>query len=142
MNGVAKGAPSLGREPQTIKLSSRAEPRITFDKKYRIFRLQCRTSTYAFRVDDDKNLEHLYWGPALPNTDSLLYLTKSAVAAPFDPVGTVPPNSRLRMLGLGELSDGAELSDKWKVYTKAKDAEEGNAHGRRLENASWRLWQM
>lgn len=142
VNGIPKPL-RLAIDTDGPNAGHEAEPGITFDKKYRIFRLQCRSSTYAFRVDDDKNLEHLYWGPALPNSDSLLYLTKSAVAAPFDPVGTIPAESGsvAKLLGLDELS-GADIPEKWKVYTRQKDAEEGNKRGRRLENASWRLWQM
>ncbi len=99
--------------------------------------------TYAFRVDDDKNLEHLYWGPKIPNYDDLLYLTKSHVAGPFDPVGSVPAISVAKLLGLNELTGiDTGAADKWKVFTKQKDAEDGDTRGRRLENASWRLWNM
>lgn len=150
-NGVSKKAgplPSTGT-PSTLPIATSGanegrdvDPGIYFDGNSRIFRLQCRSSTYAFRVDDDKNLEHLYWGPAIPNWDALIYLTRSSVAAPFDPVGTVNPDSVAKILGLSELSGGADLSQKWKVYTRQKDSETGNARSRRLENASWRLWQM
>lgn len=117
------------------------EPGIYFDKNIRVFTLQGRSMTYAFRVDDDKNLEHLYWGPKIPNSDDLLYLTKSHVAGPFDPVGSVPAASVAKLLGLNELSGiDHNAAEKWKVFTKQKDSEDGDIRGRRLENASWRIW--
>eukprot|EP00168_Porphyra_purpurea_P001294 TRINITY_DN1161_c0_g1_i7.p1 TRINITY_DN1161_c0_g1~~TRINITY_DN1161_c0_g1_i7.p1 ORF type:complete len:495 (-),score=166.71 TRINITY_DN1161_c0_g1_i7:642-2126(-) len=44
---------------------------------------------------------------------------------------------------LGEIADEHDLSERWKVYTRAKDtATENDSRPRRLENASWRLWSM
>lgn len=117
-------------------------PGVTYDGQLRVFRLRCKDSLYAFRVDDARNLEHLYWGPPLPTGDDITYLIRSHVATPFDPKGTI---SIAKILGLEELDtigNVDDLSEKWKVFTKQKDADgvEVGKRGRRLENASWRLW--
>lgn len=124
--------------------STELAPGVYFDDSLRIFRLRCKNAMYAFRVDDAKNLEHLYWGPALPIADDILYLAKSHVPAPFDPVGAVSVAKVLGLSELEEIGDVQELSERWKVFTKQKDGEEweGKQKGRRLENASWRLWSM
>ena len=119
-------------------------PGIYYDGQLRLFRLRCSNSLYAFRVDDQRNLEHLYWGPPLPPCDDITYLIRGHVPMPFDPRGTV---SIAKVLGLEELDsigNVEELSDKWKVVTKTRDKEHVEQHkkNRRLENAMWRLWQM
>lgn len=119
-------------------------PGVTYDGQLRVFRLRCKNSLYAFRVDDARNLEHLYWGPPLPPSDDITYLIRSHVPTPFDPKGSI---SLAKILGLDELNTIGNIEDiteKWKVFTKQKDADEGEEgkRGRRLENASWRLWHQ
>lgn len=119
-------------------------PGIYYDGQLRLFRLRCKDSLYAFRVDDARNLEHLYWGPPLPPCDDITYLIRGHVAAPFDPRGSV---SIAKVLGLDELDSIAnvdQLTDKWKIFTKTKGTEDAEDHkrNRRLENASWRLWHQ
>lgn len=128
--------------PCTLALAD--APGVTYDGQLRLFRLRCKDSLYAFRVDDARNLEHLYWGPPLPPTDDITYLIRSHVPTPFDPKGTV---SIAKVLGLEELNtigNVEDLTDKWKIFTKQKDADGGEdgKRGRRLENASWRLWHQ
>jgi len=114
---------------------------IMFNPTTRVFRLQAKNVMYAFRVDDNRNLEHLYWGPVLPADDDLSYLTLANAVTMFDPLQEV---SVAKILGLSELHsilhDEEELQEKWKIYTKAKDLPEDQLRSRRLENASWRLW--
>lgn len=117
-------------------------PGVYFDGQLRLFHLRCKDSMYSFRVDDAKNLEHLYWGPPLPAGDDITYLTRAHVAAPFDPKGVI---TLAKLMGLDELSqivDVEDISDKWKVFTKLRDPHEleDPKRVRRLENASWRLW--
>lgn len=128
-------------------------PGITYDGQLRLFRLRCKTSMYAFRVDDARNLEHLYWGPSLSPNDDITYLVRSHVPAPFDPKGSVTV-SIAKVLGLEELDriDSVEqLSDRWKHFSRSRDINNSNSHhassehkkrNRRLENASWRLWHQ
>ncbi|KAI0561197.1 alpha-galactosidase [Gracilaria domingensis] len=118
------------------------EPGVYYDGNLRLFRLRCKNSLYIFRVDDARNLEHLYWGMPLPPGDDITYLIRSHVPTPFDPKGTI---SLAKVMGLDELDDidnVQDLSEKWKVYTKQRDEDdpESDKRSRRLENASWRLW--
>lgn len=120
-------------------------PGVSYDGEHRLFHLQCKTTLYAFRVDDNRNLEHLYWGPTLPPEDDISYLTRSHVPAPFDPAGYADLADKL---GLEELKDAEivdNLSESWRVFTRQKDVardESAKLRARRLENASWRLWNM
>lgn len=119
-------------------------PGVYYDGQLRLFRLRCKDSLYAFRVDDARSLEHLYWGPPLPANDDITYLVRSHVPTPFDPKGTV---SIAKVLGLEELEDIGnveDLTDKWKQYTRNREADDSEDHkrNRRLENASWRLWHQ
>lgn len=119
-------------------------PGVTYDGQLRLFRLRCKDSLYAFRVDDARNLEHLYWGPPLPPGDDITYLIRSHEPTPFDPKGTI---SIAKVLGLEELNtigNVDDITEKWKIFTKQKDADGGEdgKRGRRLENASWRLWHQ
>ncbi|CAN8076271.1 unnamed protein product [Agarophyton chilense] len=120
------------------------QPGVSYDPQLRLFRLRCKNSLYVFRVDDARNLEHLYWGLPLPSTDDITYLIRSHVPTPFDPKGSV---SIAKVLGLDELDElGTEhdISERWKVFTKQRDEDhpEGDKRNRRLENASWRLWHQ
>lgn len=122
-------------------------PGINYDGQLRLFRLYSKTSLYAFRVDDARNLEHLYWGPALSSVNDITYLIRSHVPAPFDPKGTVT-DSLARTLGLDELTrlDAVhKRPDGWRPLVRPTDPatqalSEDVKHSRRLENVSWRLW--
>lgn len=124
-------------------------PGITYDGQRRVFRLRCKSSLYVFRVDDARNLEHLYWGPTLSQHDDITYLLRSHVPAPFDPRGSVTAASIAKVLGLDELNriDSLErLSDRCKHFSRPREpngtvqTSEEKKRNRRLENASWRLW--
>lgn len=119
-------------------------PGVYYNGQLRLFRLRCKDSLYAFRVDDARNLEHLYWGPPLPHTDDITYLIRSHVPAPFDPSGTISLGKVLGLDELEDIGDIEDLSNKWKMFTKQKDTDEGEdkLRSRRLENASWRLWHQ
>jgi len=58
---------------------------ILFDERTRTFRLYGKNTLYSFRADDGGNLEHLYWGTAIPPEDDLRYLAFSNVQLCFDP---------------------------------------------------------
>lgn len=115
-------------------------PGVTYDGQRRLFRLRCKTSLYAFRVDDARNLEHLYWGPSLPQADDITYLIRSHVATPFDPKGSVAV-SFAKVLGICDT-----LSDKRKPSNRTPEQRTSSwehiKRNRRLENASWRLWHQ
>lgn len=122
-------------------------PGIHYNGSLRLFRLRCKDSLYAFRVDDQRNLEHLYWGPVLPAGDDITYLTRSHVPAPFDPRGVAGIAERLGLDELMSLGEGVDnLSQGWRVFTRKKNdqsaTESVQSRSRRLENASWRLWHM
>jgi len=72
----------------------------------------------------------------------LSYLSLSNVPGPFDPRGVVSVATMMGLNELENLADEADLRERWKVYTKAKDSSDDKVKSRRLENASWRLWSM
>ncbi|KAK4538123.1 hypothetical protein CDCA_CDCA16G4148 [Cyanidium caldarium] len=130
-----------------------SQPGVFFDPSARLFSLRTRNTQYSFRVDDNRNLEHLYYGAVLPVDDNLTYLSLGNVPGPFDPHGIVPSaqeQTLMQTLGLDELEFTSEqdLREKWRVYTRTKHESiasgdyENVGRPRRLENASWRLWQM
>lgn len=132
--------------PPLLPLSALPSPGILYDGSLRLFRLVSASSQYTFRVDDARNLEHLYWGPTLPDADDITYLTRAHVPAPFDPKDT----SLAAKLGLVELETitdgGVALTESWRVFTREKNdlnvSKDVRLKARRLENASWRLWHM
>lgn len=122
-------------------------PGIHYDGSLRVFRLRCKSSMYAFRIDDQRNLEHLYWGPALPSSDDITFLTRARVPGPFDLRGVATVAQALGMDELKMIGQSSQsLSEAWRVFTREK----GNIRedvavrlkARRLENTSWRLWYM
>uniref|UniRef100_A0A7S1T4J5 alpha-galactosidase n=1 Tax=Compsopogon caeruleus TaxID=31354 RepID=A0A7S1T4J5_9RHOD len=117
-------------------------PGVYFSPRTRTFTLMAKSSMYVMRVDDGRNLEHLYWGEALPMEDDLTYLSIGNTIIMFDPVGTLTVPKILGLDELDEISDIQGLTDRWKVYTKQKNDPERGSRPRRLENASWRLWTM
>ena len=52
----------------------------------RTFRLYAGSSLYAFRVDDLGQLEHLYWGEAIPLTQDLAYCINTQLTFETTPV--------------------------------------------------------
>lgn len=135
----------ISRASAATSFSVEDQPGIYYDGQQRLFRLRCKNSLYAFRVDDARNLEHLYWGPPVPPCDDITYLIQSHVPTPFDPKGSA--ESIAKRLGLEELKtlDTIEdITDKWKEYTRRRGPEvtEDIKRNRRLENASWRLWHQ
>lgn len=122
------------------------KPGIFYDGARRLFRLRCKASTYAFRVDDQRNLEHLYWGANIPSNDDITYLTRSHVPMPFDlRVDGRTIAEKLGLDELGKITEGGQLlTESWRVFTREKDdpnlADSKRIKSRRLENASWRLW--
>eukprot|EP00871_Galdieria_phlegrea_P003330 jgi/Galph1/3999/GphlegSOOS_G2659.1 len=117
-------------------------PGVFFEPSNRSFRLRSKGSAYVFRINDHRVLEHLYWGPSLPLADDLSYLCLSNVPGPFDPRGVVSVASMMGLDELGNLADEQDLTERWRVYTKAKDTATDRIKSRRLENASWRLWSL
>ncbi|GJD11450.1 Alpha-galactosidase 1 [Galdieria sulphuraria] len=119
-------------------------PGIYYDSLTRTFRLRCKNSVYAFRVDDSRNLEHLYWGSSIPLEDDLLFLGFGNNPTPFDPKGYIGDSwESLNPLGFADLKqlDPDEVAEKWKTYTVEAQTPRAT-EPRRLENASWRLWNM
>ncbi|BAM79576.1 alpha-galactosidase [Cyanidioschyzon merolae strain 10D] len=154
--GRMDGKSSLAGAEAALRPSQQsllARPGVYFDPSTRIFRLYSRETLYAFRIDDNRNLEHLYYGSWLQTDDNLTYLSLGNVPGPFDPHGIVPsavePNI-MQTMGLDELqfSSEQELQQKWRLFTRAKNDSavsgdfENTGRPRRLENASWRLWHM
>jgi alpha-galactosidase len=129
------------------RAESTLSPGIYYDGSRRLFRLRCKDTLYAFRVDDQRNLEHLYWGPALPADDDITYLTRAHVPAPFDPRGNVSLAEKLGLDELDEITEGGQaLTESWRVFTREKNdpnvSKTVRLKSRRLENASWRMWHM
>lgn len=63
---------------------------IFFLKRSRTFLIRAPSSTYAFRIDDARNLEHLYWGPPLTNPDdNLSYLLLNHIPVTYDQQHTI-----------------------------------------------------
>ncbi len=60
---------------------------------------------YAFRVDDAKNLEHLYWVPPSPALITSSISPRVTSPTPFDPAGAITKQTIDKALGLGELRD-------------------------------------
>jgi hypothetical protein len=125
-----------------------APPGVHYSGALRLFRLRCKDLLYAFRVDDQRNLEHLYWGPVLPASDDITYLTGAHVPGPFDPRGTAALADKLGFQEINTIVQSVQsLSESWRVFTREKQASFGNNievlfKSRRLENASRRLWHM
>lgn len=135
-------------EPQKVVAEDACfVPGVQYDGSLRVFRLRCKSSMYAFRIDDQRNLEHLYWGPALPTSDDITFLTRARVPGPFDLRGVATVAEALGLDELKMIGDNTRsLSEAWRVFTKEKSNVSSEVSvrlkARRLENASWRLWYM
>lgn len=95
---------------------------------------------YAFRVDDSKNLEHLFWGTQLPEEDDIQYLSHGLVPTTFDPsdhVSVQVISKALTFADLGSVKTQEDMREAGEVVTEEEDASE--VHGSRLENASCRM---
>ncbi|KAA0146682.1 hypothetical protein FNF29_07924 [Cafeteria roenbergensis] len=119
---------------------SRAElkpGKAVFVEAQRLFLLQGRTTTYAFRIDRNGWLEHLYYGPSVEADDDLSYLRYANVTLPFDPRPTVPPPGEV-VQGLASQGD-AVLRATWRQWSELNRS---TVEAARIENASWRLLNM
>lgn len=67
--------------------------RIQHDPDKQIFHLQTSEMSYAFGIAEDGRLRHLYWGPALRHTDTLLPLAESELSS-FTPSRGVDASMR------------------------------------------------
>ena len=54
---------------------------IQFDTQHRFFHLSTPEMSYAFGIAADGRLRHLYWGPALSSSESLLPLAEASLGA-------------------------------------------------------------
>jgi len=108
-----------------------------FIEKQKLFLLQGRTTTYAFRIDKNGWLEHLYYGPSVDAEDDLTYLRYANVTLPFDPKPAVPPPSEV-VQGLAS-QDDTVLRATWKQWSELNRS---TVEAARIENASWRLLNM
>lgn len=124
-----------------------------------------RLPSAAFCADNGGNLEHLYWGAAVPPTDDLRYLSFSNVQLCFDPG---PSNYFEDMTAIADLvEDEVEPEDLLKEWDQARKQNTANLGGEavdcvdgqvdklhmltlgdeaianaRRENAAWRLMKM
>eukprot|EP00871_Galdieria_phlegrea_P002367 jgi/Galph1/3130/GphlegSOOS_G1821.1 len=145
-----------GKGANEPEVELEAKPGVYYDSLTRTFRLRCKQSIYAFRVDDGRNLEHLYWGSSIPLEDDLLFLGFGNTPTPFDPRGYVgelqlaglqqckvsstsihigSSSESPKMLGFSELRqlDTGKMVEKWRTYTvEAHDPDK--TEPRRLEN--------
>ena len=62
--------------------------RVFFDTVSRVFRLYAGNTLYSFCVENNGQLEHLYWGPQISPELDLKYLQSSNVPLTFE---TTPP---------------------------------------------------
>eukprot|EP00281_Chroomonas_sp_CCMP1168_P019285 CAMPEP_0206226650 /NCGR_PEP_ID=MMETSP0047_2-20121206/8208_1 /ASSEMBLY_ACC=CAM_ASM_000192 /TAXON_ID=195065 /ORGANISM="Chroomonas mesostigmatica_cf, Strain CCMP1168" /LENGTH=1037 /DNA_ID=CAMNT_0053649759 /DNA_START=69 /DNA_END=3183 /DNA_ORIENTATION=+ len=142
---------------------SKYSGKVLFDENSRVFRLYGKEMMYSFRADEGGNLEHLYWGAAVPPTDDLRYLSFSNVQLCFDPGPSlvfedmtaiedlvqedVEPEDLLkewdqaRKQNLGHNDVVESLGDGVEALNMFPIDEEAMAAARR-ENAAWRLMKM
>eukprot|EP00288_Rhodomonas_lens_P002144 CAMPEP_0177729002 /NCGR_PEP_ID=MMETSP0484_2-20121128/21189_1 /TAXON_ID=354590 /ORGANISM="Rhodomonas lens, Strain RHODO" /LENGTH=229 /DNA_ID=CAMNT_0019241827 /DNA_START=148 /DNA_END=834 /DNA_ORIENTATION=+ len=130
--------------------------KILWEEKTQTFRLYSKSTLYAFRVDEGLNLEHLYWGKAIPPDDDLRFMAFTNVQLCFDP----GPMSQFEdTVIIDELLDVHEQADsdgddamleEWKNARKMRVLEDdpfgldpdGLQSKDRRENAAWRLMKM
>ena len=117
----------------------------------RTFRLYAGSSLYAFRVDDLGQLEHLYWGEAIPLTQDLAYCINTQLTfetTPVHPHSSASDNPSSQQHLLSPVKDlikaaGARTAEKtWRKYRGGKVDSKNDVYRRRIENASWRLWHI
>lgn len=58
---------------------------ICFHEETRAFYLTGKSMTYAFKIDQNGWIEHLYWGERVASDDDLTYLCAANINLPFDP---------------------------------------------------------
>ena len=143
-------------------------PHVVFEESGQVFKLTAGRSMYAMRVSEGGGLEHLYWGPALPDGTDLRYITRSNVAQPFDPtvshkeVMLAPQHQvgdQLANTPTDPLAEALSLRTDpltlWRTHRGAADGEQAmkashadhattadSIYERRLENISWRLLHL
>ena len=74
--------------PRQVKETSH----ISFDETFKTFRLAAGNTTYALCLSPELTLEHLYWGPKLPEGYDLRYLSQSCRMSHFNTVEAAPHN--------------------------------------------------
>jgi len=134
--------------------------KIFLDDETDTFRLYSHSTLYAFRVDERGDLEHLYWGEAIPPQDDLRHMAFTNVQLCFDP----GPMNQFDDTFLHELA-GMEDEDKiLDVYVNARKQNQSNMdladlaqavseatidgepivdeEWARRENAAWRALKM
>ncbi len=75
----------------TACFAAPAEAQIRFDAKSKVFRLDSAGMTYAFGINDQSELQTIYWGSSIAADDSLAAAKRNAGAASFDlPISTNP----------------------------------------------------
>jgi alpha-galactosidase len=79
----------------TVHAAAFASPPVTtirFDATSRIFRLDAAGMTYAFGINDQDELQPVYWGSAIAASDRLPAAAHNAAAASFDLSSTTTQN--------------------------------------------------
>jgi alpha-galactosidase len=79
----------------TVHAAAFAPPPVTtirFDATSRIFRLDAAGMTYAFGINDQDELQPIYWGSAIAASDRLPAAVHNAAAASFDLSSTTTQN--------------------------------------------------
>jgi alpha-galactosidase len=65
---------------------------IRFDATSKVFRLDAAGTTYAFGINDQDELQPIYWGSAIATIDRLAAAAHNAGAASFDLPSTTTQN--------------------------------------------------
>src|SRR5665213_2135206 len=74
-----------------VCLAAAAPASIRFDATSKVFRLDAAGMTYAFGINDQDELQTIYWGAAIASGDHMAAAVQNAGVASFDlPVSTTP----------------------------------------------------
>jgi alpha-galactosidase len=74
-----------------VCLAAPAPASIRFDATSKVFRLDAAGMTYAFGINDQDELQTIYWGAAIASSDHLAAAVQNAGVASFDlPTSTTP----------------------------------------------------
>jgi len=129
--------------------------RVLYDESQKTFRLYGKGSLYAFRADEGGNLEHLYWGSAIPPSVDLRYLSIANVQIAFDPGPLEMFNDMTAIEDL--VQHDTEPEDLLKVWEQSRrhavdidcaetpslpQIDDEAIQAARRENAAWRLMKM
>jgi len=83
---------------------------VKHDSATNIFHLRSRNSSYVFRLNEFKQLEHLHYGHCVPLDEDLSFLSWSNPMVPMDPLWVMPSPNEARMTnqnGVGQSSSVA-----------------------------------